>query len=127
MEELNDMENRLEVLSNVGNASYSHETTAILKKEIDFLREGNKKKKNIVIQSLLENENLLLRNKNERNIQYNLDVNTNKSNFLTDEIFLPYSKTFKLSQNIRKNKETNNIKHFSRFPIQPFTKQRMKK
>ena len=45
MEELNDMENRLEVLSNVGNASYSHERTAILKKEIDFLREGNKKKK----------------------------------------------------------------------------------
>ena len=109
MEELNDMKNRLEVLENLGNASYSHEPTAILKDEIDFLREGNKNK-SIIIQNLPENENLLLRNKNERNIQYNIDVNNNKSDFPSDEIFMPCNKTFKLSQNIRNNKETNNIK-----------------
>ena len=109
MEELNDMKNRLEVLKNLGNASYSHEPTAILKEEIDFLREGNKNK-SIIIQNLPENENLLLRNKNERNIQYNIDVNNNKSDFPSDEIFMPSNKTFKLSQNIRNNKETNNIK-----------------
>ena len=63
MEELNGMKNRLEVLNNLGNASYSHEPTAILKEEIDFLREDNKNK-SIIIQNLLENENLLLRNKN---------------------------------------------------------------
>ena len=109
MEELNDIKNRLEVLNNSGNASYSHETTAILKEGIDFLREDNKNK-SIIIQNLLENENLLFRNKNERNIQYNVDVNNNKSNFPSDEIFMPYNKTFKLSQIIRSNKETNNIK-----------------
>ena len=109
MEELNDMKNRLEVLNNLDNASYSHETTAILKEGIDFLREDNKNK-SIIIQNLLENENLRFRNKNETNIQYNVDVNNNKSNFPSDEIFMPYSKTFKLSQNIRNNKETNNIK-----------------
>ena len=62
------------------------------------------------MQNLLENENLLLQNKNERNIQYSLDVNNHKSNFPSDEIFMQYNKTFKLSQNIRNNKETNNIK-----------------
>ena len=43
MEDLNDPNNRLEVLNNLGNASNSHETTAILKEEIQFLREDNKK------------------------------------------------------------------------------------
>ena len=103
MEELNEMKNRLEVLNNFGNASNSHEPTAILKK--DFLWEDNKNK-SIVIQNLLENENLLLRNKNKRNIKCNVDVNNNKSDFPSDEIFIPYNETFKLSQNIRKNKET---------------------
>ena len=83
MEELNDMKNRLEVPNNLGNASYSHEPT--------------------------EKENLVLRNKNERNIKCNVDVNNNKRNFPSDEIFMPYNKTFELSQNIRNNKETNNI------------------
>ena len=109
MEKLNDMKNRLEVLNNLGNVSHSYEPAAILKEEIDFLREDNKNK-SIIIRNLLENENLLLRKKNERNIQYNVDVNNNKSNFSSDEIFMPYNKTFKLSQNIRNNKETNNIK-----------------
>ena len=103
------MKNRLEVLNNLGNASYSPEPTAILEGEIDFLREHNKNK-SIIIQNLPENENLLLRNKNERNIKCNVDVNNNKSDFPSDEIFMPYNKTFKLSQNIRNNKETNNIK-----------------
>ena len=109
MEELNDVKNRLEVLNNLENASYSHEPTAILKEEIDFLREDNKNK-SIIIQNLLENENLLLRNKNERNIKCNVDVNNNKSDFPSDEIFMPYNKTFKLSQNTRNKEETNNIK-----------------
>ena len=39
MWELNDLKNRLEVLNNLGNASYSNETTAILKEEIDFICE----------------------------------------------------------------------------------------
>ena len=63
-----------------------------------------------MIQNLLENENLLLRNKDERNIQYNVDVSNNESSFPSDEIFIPYNKTSKLSQNIRNNSETNNIK-----------------
>ena len=63
--------NRLEVLNNLGNASYSHETTVILKEEIDFLRVDDKNK-SIIIQNLLENENLILQNENERNIQYNV-------------------------------------------------------
>ena len=63
-----------------------------------------------MIQNLLENENLLLRNKDERNIQYNVDVSNNKSSFPSDKIFIPYNKTSKLSQNIRNNSETNNIK-----------------
>ena len=105
MEELNDLKNILEVINNSGNASYSYETTALLKEEIDFPRDDNNNK--III---LENENLLLRNKDERNIQYNVDVNNNKSNFPSDAIFIPYNKIFKLSLNIRNNKETNNIK-----------------
>ena len=109
MEELNEMKNRLEVLNNFGNASNSHEPTAILKKDIDFLREDNKNK-SFVIQNLLENEHLLLRNKNKRNIKCNVDVNNNKSDFPSDEIFIPYNKTFKLSQNIINKKETNDIK-----------------
>ena len=39
MWELNDLKKRLEVLNNLGNTSYSHETTAILKEEIDFIYE----------------------------------------------------------------------------------------
>ena len=46
----------------------------------------------------------------ERNIQYNVDVNNNNSNFASDQILIPYNKAFKLSQNIRNNKETNNFK-----------------
>ena len=46
----------------------------------------------------------------ERNIQYNVDVNNNNSNFASDEILIPHNKAFKLSQDIRNNKETNNIK-----------------
>ena len=103
------MKNRLEFLNNLGDASCSHEPTAILKEEIDFPREDNKNK-SIIIQNLLENENLLLQNKNERIIQYNVDVNNSKRDFPSDEIFMPHNKTFKLSQNIRNNKETNNIK-----------------
>ena len=83
--------------------------TAILKEEIDFRREV-KKNKSIIIQNLLDNENLLIRNNDERNIQYNVDVNNNKSNFPSDKMFMLYNKTFKLSKNIRNNKETNNIK-----------------
>ena len=68
-----------------------------------------------------------------------MDVNNKKSNFLSDGIFIPYIKTFKLSQNIRNNKETNNIKlknsiqalataddiedTSKEVSIQPFTKQ----
>ena len=74
-----------------------------------ILKEDSKNK-SIIIQNLLENENLLLRNKDERNIQSNVDVNNNKSNFPSAEIFIPWNKSFKLSQNIRYNKETNNIK-----------------
>ena len=48
MEELNDMKNKLEVLNNIGNASYSHEMTAIPKEEIDFLG-GDRKNKSIII------------------------------------------------------------------------------
>ena len=66
MEELNDLKNRLEVLNNIVNASYSHEKTAILKEKIDFLREKNKNK-SIITQNLLENEIPLLQNKDEKN------------------------------------------------------------
>ena len=91
MEELNDMKNRLEFLNNLGDASCSHEPTAILKEEIDFPREDNKNK-SIIIQNLLENENLLLRNKNERIIQYNVDVNNSKRDFPSDEILCHITK-----------------------------------
>ena len=37
MQELNDLENRFQVLNYLWNASYSNETTVILKEEIDFL------------------------------------------------------------------------------------------
>ena len=37
IQELNDLENRFQVLNYLWNASYSNETTAILKEEIDFL------------------------------------------------------------------------------------------
>ena len=55
----------------------------------------------------------------ERNIQYNVDVNNNNSNFASDEILIPYNKAFKLSQNIRNNKETNNIKLKNSFQLLP--------
>ena len=51
------------------------------------------------MQNLLEKENLLLRNKNERNLQHNADVNYKNSNFLSGEIFIPYNKTFKMPKN----------------------------
>ena len=51
------------------------------------------------MQNLLEKENLLLRNKNERNLQHNADVNCKNSNFLPSEIFIPYNRTFKMPKN----------------------------
>ena len=45
MEESKDLKNRLKVFSNLGNVSYNHETTAILKGEIHGLREYNKSKR----------------------------------------------------------------------------------
>ena len=51
------------------------------------------------MQNLLEKENLLLRNKNERNLQHNADVNYKNSNFLSGEIFIPYNKAFKMPKN----------------------------
>ena len=62
------------------------------------------------MQDIKENENLFLQNKDDRNIQYNTSVNNNKSNFPSDEIFISYSKTFKMSKNTRNNKETNNVR-----------------
>ena len=47
------------------------------------------------MQNLLKKENLLFRNKDERNIQCNAYVNNNKSNFPFDGILIPFSKTFK--------------------------------
>ena len=70
-----------------------------------------------MIQNLLENENLFLRNKDERNTQHNVDVSNNKSGFPSNEIFIPYNKTSKLSQNIRNNSETNNIKLKNSFQV----------
>ena len=69
----------LEVPSNLGNVSYSHEPT--------------------------EKENLLLRNKNEKNIKCNVDVNNNKRNFPSDKIFMPYNKTFELSKTLETTKK----------------------
>ena len=110
MDKLNDLKNRLEVFNTLGNASNSHETTAALPNEkTDFLQKDNESK-SIITQNILENENLLLRNKDKRNIQYDSDLNSDKSNFPSDEIFISYSKTFRMSQNIRNNKEINNIK-----------------
>ena len=109
MKEFSDLKNRPEVLNSLGNASYSHGITAILKEEIQFLREGNKNK-SIIMQDIMENKNLLLQNKDERNIQYNAYLNNNKSYFLSDEIFILYSKIFKMSQDTRNDKETNNVK-----------------
>ena len=97
------------VLDNLGNVLCSHETARILKEEIQFLREDTKNK-SIIVQNLLENENILLRRKNKRNIQYNVDVNNDKIDFSSDEIFIPCSKTFKKSKNTTRNVETNNVK-----------------
>ena len=64
MNEFNNLINSLEVPNNLGNASYSHEKTVILKEEIQFLREGNKIIKALIIMiNIIENENLLLQNK----------------------------------------------------------------
>ena len=101
-EELKDLNNRLWVLNDLGNVSCSHETTAILKPEISFLRDGNKNN-SIIIQ----NENLLPRNKDERNIKCNVDVNK-KINFSFDEIFMTYS--IMKSKSTRNNR--NNVKFF---------------
>lgn len=43
MREFDDLKNGLEILNDLGNASSSHETTAILKEEIQFLKEDIKK------------------------------------------------------------------------------------
>lgn len=51
---------------------------------MQFLREDNKNK-SIMVQNLLENENILFRNKNERNRQYDEDVNNDKIDFSSDE------------------------------------------
>ena len=104
MEELGKLKNMLEFLSNLGNPSYSHETTAILKKEVDFLRQDNKNE-NIIIQNLLEKDNQLLRNKDARNIQYNTDVNINKSNFLSDEALYHATKILSCLKTLRTTNE----------------------
>ena len=44
-----------------------HETTALLKEEIQFLRKDSKNK-SIIIKNLQENRNLHLQNQDERNI-----------------------------------------------------------
>ena len=104
MEELGKLKNMLEFLSNLGNPSYSHETTAILKEEVDFLRQDNKNE-NIIIQNLLEKDNQLLRNKDARNIQYNTDVNINKSNFLSDEALYHATKILSCLKTLRTTNE----------------------
>lgn len=50
-------------------ASSNHETTAVLKEKLEVLREEDKGKEVIIIKSLLRNENIFLRNKNDKNIQ----------------------------------------------------------
>ena len=45
---MDELKNRLEVLNNLGNASYSRETKAIPKEEIDFLQEDDKNKSTII-------------------------------------------------------------------------------
>ena len=50
-------------------ASSNHETTAVLKEKLEVLREEDKGKGVIIIKSLLRNENIFLRNKNDKNIQ----------------------------------------------------------
>ena len=70
MDKLNDLKNRLEVFNTLGNASNSHETTAAIPNEkTDFLQKDNESK-SIITQNILENENLLLRNKDKRNIEH---------------------------------------------------------
>ena len=109
MGELNDLKNRLDVFSTLGSASYSYEAIAIPKEELQFLREHNINK-SIILQNLTESEYLVLRNKDERNIPYNAYVNDNKSNFPSDEIYIPYSKIFEMPKNARNEKETSNVK-----------------
>ena len=50
-------------------ASSNHETTAVLKEKLEVLREEDKDKGVIIIKSFLRNENIFLRNKNDKNIQ----------------------------------------------------------
>lgn len=50
-------------------ASCNHDATAVLKEKIEVLREEDKNKGVIIIKSLLKNENIFLRNKNDKNIQ----------------------------------------------------------
>ena len=50
-------------------ASCNHDATAVLKEKIEVLREEDKDKGVIIIKSILKNENIFLRNKNDKNIQ----------------------------------------------------------
>ena len=50
-------------------ASCNHDATVVLKEKIEVLREEDKDKGVIIIKSLLKNENIFLRNKNDKNIQ----------------------------------------------------------
>lgn len=50
-------------------ASCNHDATAVLKEKIEVPREEDKDKGVIIIKSLLKNENIFLRNKNDKNIQ----------------------------------------------------------
>ena len=50
-------------------ASCNHDATAVLKEKIEVLREEDKDKGVIIIKSLLKNENIFLRNKNDKNMQ----------------------------------------------------------
>ena len=50
-------------------ASCNHDATAVLKEKIEVLQEEDKDKGVIIIKSLLKNENIFLRNKNDKNIQ----------------------------------------------------------
>ena len=50
-------------------ASCNHDATAVPKEKIEVLREEDKDKGVIIIKSLLKNENIFLRNKNDKNMQ----------------------------------------------------------
>lgn len=50
-------------------ASCNHDATAVPKEKVEVLREEDKDKGVIIIKSLLKNENIFLRNKNDKNMQ----------------------------------------------------------